>query len=157
MSSLNDEIPLAALSIPGVHDAATASVTAWTQWTRTQDLDIATLWSYGVRAFDLRPAWVDGTMGIYHDKYSAHISFPEVLSILLWELTGSGLCSAAGGLRIPLSSGGFLTNGRASGALRSPRSLLCMQCGARKRAFLRHTAYIKASQPKLRCLFVRGA
>ena len=95
MSSLNDEIPLAALSIPGVHDAATASVTAWTQWTRTQDLDIATLWSYGVRAFDLRPAWVDGTMGIYHDKYSAHISFPEVLSILLWELTGSGLCSAA--------------------------------------------------------------
>ena len=86
MSSLGDETPLAALSIPGAHDAATAGVTAWTQWTRTQDLDIATLWSHGVRAFDLRPAWVDGTMGIYHDKYSAHISFPEGLSILLREL-----------------------------------------------------------------------
>ena len=86
MSSLDDETPLTALSIPGAHDAATASVTAWTQWTRTQDLDIATLWACGVRAFDLRPAWVDGTMGIYHDRFSAHISLPEVLSIILREL-----------------------------------------------------------------------
>lgn len=70
MTPLPDDTPLARLSIPGAHDAVTSTVTALTAWTRTQDLNVARLWNCGVRAFDLRPAWVDGTMGIYHDKYS---------------------------------------------------------------------------------------
>jgi len=87
MSRLDDDTPFAYVSIPGAHDAATAGVTAWTQWTRTQDLDIAALWNAGVRAFDLRPALVDGVMGIYHDKYSAHITLKEVLLSLTRELS----------------------------------------------------------------------
>lgn len=86
MTPLPDDRPVASLSIPGAHDAATAGVTAWKTWTQTQDLDIAALWNCGVRAFDLRPALVGGTMGIYHDKYSCNVTFPEVMKALILAL-----------------------------------------------------------------------
>lgn len=86
MTRLADDTPLTAMSIPGAHDAASATITAYKRWTRTQELDIAGLWNCGVRAFDLRPAWVDGSMGLYHDKYSAHVDFPAVLRALLLAL-----------------------------------------------------------------------
>lgn len=86
ITALPDDRPLASLSIPGAHDAATAGVTAWTSFTRTQELDIAGLWNCGVRAFDLRPALVDGEMGIYHDKYSAHVTSQEVMNALVVAL-----------------------------------------------------------------------
>lgn len=87
MSRLDDDTPLTCVSIPGAHDAATARVTAWPQWTRTQELDIEALWDAGVRAFDLRPALVDGVMSIYHDKYSTHITLKEVLHTLSHALS----------------------------------------------------------------------
>ena len=87
MSRLDDDTPRTSVSIPGAHDAATAGVTAWPQWTRTQDLDIEALWNSGVRAFDLRPALVDGVMVIYHDKYSAHITLKEALLTLSHALS----------------------------------------------------------------------
>ena len=86
MTPLPDDTPVTRLSIPGAHDAASASITAWPSYTRTQDLDIAGLWRCGVRAFDLRPAWVDGQMGIYHDKYSAHVTLPQILDALCLAL-----------------------------------------------------------------------
>ena len=86
MGALPDSTPLSQLSIPGAHDAASASITSWTSWTRTQELNIALLWNCGVRAFDLRPAWADGQLGLYHGKYSAHISLPEVMRVLLLAL-----------------------------------------------------------------------
>ena len=43
---------------------------------------MAELWNCGVRAFDLRPAWKDGAIGIYHDKYSAHVSLSQILQTL---------------------------------------------------------------------------
>ena len=86
MTSLPDEIPVSRLSIPGAHDAASASITMWPSYTRTQELDIAGLWNCGVRAFDLRPAWVDREMGIYHDKYSAHVTLPAILDALCLAL-----------------------------------------------------------------------
>jgi len=79
MERLADDTPLTALTIPGAHDAASSSITSWTLWTRTQEKNVAELWNCGVRAFDLRPALVDGELGIYHDKYSAHVSFPQVM------------------------------------------------------------------------------
>lgn len=82
MTSIPDDTPVARLSIPGAHDAASVTIASWPAWTRTQDLDIAGLWKCGVRAFDLRPAWVDGTMGIFHDKYSASVTLPEILDAL---------------------------------------------------------------------------
>jgi len=91
MTPLPDDTPVARLSIPGAHDAATSSITSWPMWTKTQELDIAALWNAGVRAFDLRPALVDGKMGIYHDKYSANVGFMEVLNALIVALdTHSG-------------------------------------------------------------------
>ena len=86
MTALADDTPVTCLSIPGAHDAASATITAFKRWTRTQELDIAGLWNCGVRAFDLRPAWVDGNMGIYHDKYSAHIGFKAVMDALILAL-----------------------------------------------------------------------
>jgi hypothetical protein len=86
METLADDTPLAALSIPGAHDAASSSITAWPSWTRTQDKNVAELWNCGVRAFDLRPALVDGELGIYHDKYSAHISLPQIMQALVLAL-----------------------------------------------------------------------
>ena len=86
MAGLADDTPLTCLSIPGAHDAASATITAYKRWTRTQELDIAGLWNCGVRAFDLRPAWVDGSMGLYHDKYSAHVGFQTVMDALVLAL-----------------------------------------------------------------------
>ena len=86
MTSLADDTPLTCLSIPGAHDAASATITAFRRWTRTQELDIAGLWNCGVRAFDLRPAWVDGSMGLFHDKYSAHVGFKTVIDALILAL-----------------------------------------------------------------------
>ena len=86
MTPLPDDTPVSELSIPGAHDAATAGVTSWTAFTRTQELDIAALWNCGVRAFDLRPALSGGTLGIYHDKYSANVTFPEVMDALIVAL-----------------------------------------------------------------------
>jgi len=86
MERLADDTPLTALTIPGAHDAASSSITSWTLWTRTQEKNVAELWNCGVRAFDLRPALVDGELGIYHDKYSAHVSFPQVMQALILAL-----------------------------------------------------------------------
>lgn len=86
MTPLPDDVPFARLSIPGAHDAATATITSLTLWTKTQDLDIAGLWNCGVRAFDLRPAYVDGTMGIYHDRYSTNTAFMEAINALVTAL-----------------------------------------------------------------------
>lgn len=86
MERLPDNTPLTALYIPGAHDAASSSITSWTLWTRTQEKNIAELWNCGVRAFDLRSALVDGELGIYHDKYSAHVTFPQVMEALILAL-----------------------------------------------------------------------
>lgn len=86
MTPLPDDTPVSRLSIPGAHDAATSSITSWPMWTKTQELDIAALWNAGVRAFDLRPALVDGKMGIYHDKYSANVGFMEIINALVVAL-----------------------------------------------------------------------
>lgn len=82
MARLDDGTPLSCVSIPGAHDAASASITSWSHWTRTQELDLEGLWDAGVRAFDLRLALVDGVLGGYHDKYSANITFQEALETL---------------------------------------------------------------------------
>ena len=86
MATLDDDMPLELLSIPGAHDAASATITTLPRWTQTQALDIPGLWNAGVRAFDLRPALVDGVLGIYHDKYSANVTFPQILSTLFIAL-----------------------------------------------------------------------
>ncbi|MBO4742057.1 MAG: hypothetical protein J5533_00335 [Bacteroidales bacterium] len=86
MTPLPDDTPLNRMSIPGAHDAATATITSFTLWTKTQDLGIADLWNCGVRAFDLRPAFADGRMSVYHDKYNTNVSFVSVVNGLVAAL-----------------------------------------------------------------------
>ena len=83
MELLDNDTVLADVTIPGAHDAASSTIAVWPQWTRTQDLNIAQLWNAGVRAFDLRPAFVNGIMGVYHDKYSARVTFAEIYATLV--------------------------------------------------------------------------
>lgn len=87
MSRLDDDTPLTCVSIPGAHDAATAGVTAWPQWTRTQELDIEALWNAGVRAFDLRPALVA--------EYIRQLSAP--VGIIMTDFAG---VDASKGIRV---------------------------------------------------------
>jgi hypothetical protein len=83
LSALPDATELTALSIPGAHDAASCTITDFPLWTRTQVLTVAQLWNCGVRVFDLRPAYKDGELGIYHDKYGAGVTYAQVLSTVL--------------------------------------------------------------------------
>lgn len=86
MARLDDATPLADVSIPGAHEAASSTIWAFSTWTRTQELNVAELWNAGVRAFDIRPAYAGGMMGVYHDKYSAGIAFADIYSTLIKAL-----------------------------------------------------------------------
>ena len=86
MAALDDATPLADVSIPGAHNAASSTIWAFSAWTRTQELNVAQLWNAGVRAFDVRPAYVNGITGVYHDKYSAGIAFADIYATLIKAL-----------------------------------------------------------------------
>ena len=83
MSRLPDETYVAVVSIPGAHDAATGS--GWEAgyeslgdlFARTQDLNLAELWSVGVRAFDLRPCTRDGYLNINHGIIPTRVRFDK--------------------------------------------------------------------------------
>lgn len=88
MSRLPDETYVAVVSIPGAHDAATGS--GWEAgyeslgdlFARTQDLNLAELWSVGVRAFDLRPCTRDGYLNINHGIIPTRVRFDKALCLL---------------------------------------------------------------------------
>ncbi len=87
LTSLNDTLPLAALSIPGAHDAATSSLRGWG---RCQALSIPELLQAGVRAFDLRPTQnrrltrkgfrFEGLGNIHHGMKDTGISLDEAFA-----------------------------------------------------------------------------
>ena len=87
-SRLPDDAYVAALSIPGAHDAATGS--GWEEgneelgdlYARTQDLTISQLWNAGVRAFDLRPSMREDSMNINHGIMPTNTSMERVLALL---------------------------------------------------------------------------
>lgn len=88
MSRLPDDAYVAALSIPGAHDAATGyGFSAWlgvfgNRYARTQDLDIAQQWHIGIRAFDLRPAVYKHYMNANHGIMPTRMRFDKVLQLL---------------------------------------------------------------------------
>lgn len=98
MARLPDATPVASLTIPGTHDAATgngflpkdsmaASVIA-----TTQALPLSQQWSVGIRAFDLRPAIMTEADGrehlhIYHGEFATRVTFDEALQLLADSLT----------------------------------------------------------------------
>lgn len=88
MSRLPDNAYVAALSIPGAHDAATGyGFSGWlgifgNRYARTQDLDIARQWHIGVRAFDLRPAVYKDYININHGIMPTKMRFDKALQLL---------------------------------------------------------------------------
>lgn len=85
MSRLPDQLYVAEVSIPGAHDAATGhgfESLLGSMFAQTQDLDLATQWSLGVRAFDLRPIVKDGYLGISHGIMETKLHFDEAMQLL---------------------------------------------------------------------------
>ena len=84
MQSLEDNLLLKRLSIPGAHDAATSSCSSSgiTGSAHTQTYTIAQQLEHGVRMFDLRPAWTGKEMMIYHGIISTNVKFADALTTL---------------------------------------------------------------------------
>lgn len=55
MKRLPDNLFVSQVSIPGTHDAATGNGVTLASFSQCQDIDVATQWSIGIRAFDFRP------------------------------------------------------------------------------------------------------
>jgi len=85
MSRLPDNTYVSVLSIPGAHDSATGSgwgegMESWGDaFARTQDLSLDTLWSIGIRAFDLRPCVYEEYMNINHGIVPTNVHFEDAL------------------------------------------------------------------------------
>jgi len=88
MSRLPDDAYVAALSIPGAHDAATGYGFSGfiglfgNRYARTQDLDISQQWAVGVRAFDLRPSVYKDYINIHHGIMPTKMRFDQALKLL---------------------------------------------------------------------------
>ena len=88
MSRLPDDAYVAALSIPGAHDAATGYGFSGfigifgNRYARTQDLDISQQWQVGVRAFDLRPSVYKEYINIHHGIMPTKMRFDRALQLL---------------------------------------------------------------------------
>lgn len=92
MSTLPGGTWLSMLSIPGAHDAATASVSGLLAGTaRCQSLSIAELLAQGVRAFDLRPRYNSNkesditldNLTIFHGPMSTGVRFVDAIDALV--------------------------------------------------------------------------
>ncbi len=84
MRSLDDNLFLSRLSIPGSHDAATSSCSSsgLAGSAHTQTYTIAQQLEHGVRMFDLRPAWDGSDMTIYHGIVSTKVKLSDALNTL---------------------------------------------------------------------------
>ena len=83
MKRLNGSTLLTRLSIPGAHDAATSTASSLG---KCQALSIAELWDAGVRVFDLRPAFVDEELMIYHGIIATGQKYKDIMNFLLQKL-----------------------------------------------------------------------
>ena len=84
MQSLDDNLFLCRLSIPGAHDAATSSCSSSgiTGSAHTQTFTIAQQLEHGVRMFDLRPAWDGKDLTIFHGIVTTGVKFKDALTTL---------------------------------------------------------------------------
>lgn len=82
MKPLPDETYVAVLSIPGSHDTATGNGMSSPTFGQTQDIDMATQWSIGIRAFDLRPKVSGDHLQVNHGILSTDLRFDDALYLL---------------------------------------------------------------------------
>ena len=82
MSRLPDNLYVAQVSIPGAHDAATGNGVSLATFSQCQDLDVASQWALGIRAFDLRPIVKDDHLHINHGIAETELRFDDALYLL---------------------------------------------------------------------------
>ena len=78
MHSLNDDVSLSQLSIPGTHNSG-ARYETWPGTSQCQDLSIDEQLEAGVRFLDIRCCHRNNTFRIYHGMEDQHLSFDDVL------------------------------------------------------------------------------
>lgn len=85
LSAIPDDMMVCNISIPGSHDAATATfdMAIVRKFARTQVLTIADQLRHGVRAFDLRPAVVGGRLEICHGVFDTGVTFAETVNTMV--------------------------------------------------------------------------
>lgn len=83
LASIEDSRLVSELSLPGAHDAATGEGLLFVGgFGKTQSLKLAEMWDCGVRAFDLRPAYDDKELRIFHGTIKTKVTFGKALEIL---------------------------------------------------------------------------
>lgn len=82
MSRLPDRLFVSQVSIPGSHDSATGNGVSLAAFSQCQDIDVASQWSAGVRAFDFRPIVKDDHLNINHGIAETKLRFDEALCLL---------------------------------------------------------------------------
>ena len=86
MSKIADNVRVERMSIPGSHDSATGCGTTCDSLAQTQELDIASQFDAGIRAFDFRPSADGDTLRIYHGMFATGATFEEALDTLVAKL-----------------------------------------------------------------------
>ena len=83
MSRLPDHLFLSQVSIPGTHDSATGNGVTLATFSQCQDIDVASQWSIGIRAFDFRPRVKGGNyLNINHGVSETKLRFDDALYLL---------------------------------------------------------------------------
>lgn len=82
MKRLPDNLFVSQVSIPGTHDAATGNGVTLATFSQCQDIDVATQWSIGIRAFDFRPKVKDDYLNINHGISETKLRFDAALYLL---------------------------------------------------------------------------
>ena len=85
MNSLNDNIYISQMSLPGAHDAAAKGILSG----NCQDKDIAGLWDAGVRVFDLRPTDSGNDCTINHGMLSTGVTLKAALTTINGRLSSN--------------------------------------------------------------------
>lgn len=82
MKRLPNHLFLSQVSIPGTHDSATGNGVTLATFSQCQDIDVATQWSLGVRAFDFRPKVNGDHLHINHGIAQTSLRFDDALFLL---------------------------------------------------------------------------
>lgn len=82
MSRLPDRQLVSQVSIPGAHDSATGNGVSLATFSQCQDIDVASQWSAGIRAFDFRPIVKDDHLHINHGIAETNLRFDDALYLL---------------------------------------------------------------------------
>lgn len=97
MATIPSNTRLNMLTIPGAHNAASKSVSGvQAEYSKCQELSIADLYTAGVRAFDIRPAYKYSSepgsvedLVIYHGTSSCNVNFTDAMTTLLNSVANS--------------------------------------------------------------------